>query len=305
MLRQRWLGWGLLWLFCSVAEAAIEPSATPLYSLPYPPGEEFLVGQGYLDFPTHEGQYAIDWLMPEGTPILAARKGVVVEAIDVFSKSGLTSDFWNKANRVVVQHDDGTFALYYHLLHQGIKVKVGQQVSEGQELALSGNTGYSATPHLHFMVYRQTNGGMESFPVLYRSGTDEPFAIVRGAKYRAPGGSPKPEEGPLKGIRGTGQLSSIRPTLVALVKKAASPAEAAVKLKAHLLENRVAYHKTYKDVFAKAQTGDKTAMRELQDFLEGMDLHTQPEIARLLVDPETESTAGEAMNIWWGLFALP
>lgn len=305
MQRQTCLGFVVLLALCSIAAGAPASPSPTLYSLPYSPGEEFLVGYGYLDFPTHEGLYAIDWLMPEETPILAARKGVVVEAFDEFWKSGLTDDMKSKGNRLVIRHDDGSLALYLHLAQHGIKVRVGQEVAEGQEIALSGNTGFSSTPHLHFMVYRYEGGAMVSFPVLFKSGEDEPFSIVRGAKYRAPGGAPKPEEGPLKGIRGTGELSSIRPQLVALVKKIENPTEAALKLKAHLLANRQAYHKAYKNTFAKAQTGDKAAMRELQDFLDGMDLQTDPAIARLTADNQSANTAQEAMLVWWGLFSLP
>jgi hypothetical protein len=279
--------------------------AAPLYSLPYAPGSEFLVGLGYDDFPTHVGQHAVDWTMPEETPVLAARGGVVVEAVASFSKSGLTDDMRDKGNRVIIRHDDGTFALYWHLAHNGVEVKVGQKVKEGERIALSGNTGFSATPHLHFMAYKQQGDKRQSFPTLFKSGGDEPFSIVRGAKYRAPGGSPPPEEGPLAGVVGTGELASIRPRLVAVVKETPNAEQAAVRLKSHLLKNREAYHKTYKQTFARAQGGDKRAMKELQEFLGGMDLHTQPEIARLLVDPKSESTANEALLVWWELFALP
>jgi hypothetical protein len=277
----------------------------PLYSLPYPPGEAFAVGQSYLEFPTHENEYAIDWIMPEETPILAARDGMVTEIVDGFSKSGLTDEYRGKANYVVLQHADRTFTLYVHLAHNSIKVKVGQQVKEGEQIALSGNTGYSATPHLHFMAYRYNGAKRESFPVLFKSGTDEPYAIYREAKYLAPGGTPNPDEGPLKDIRGTGELSSIRPSLIVLVRKEPDAEQAAVKLKDRLLKNRKAYHDLYKKTFAKSQTGDKSAMKELQDFMNDMDLQAAPEIARLITDPASSGTANEAMQIWWALFSLP
>jgi Peptidase family M23 len=282
----------------------VSPPAT-LYSLPYPPGEEFTVGQGYLEFPTHQGLYAIDWIMPEETPILAARDGVVSEIVDQFSKSGLTDEFRNKANYIVLKHDNGTFTLYMHLAHNGINVKVGQRVKEGEQIALSGNTGYSTTPHLHFLAYRLNGARQDSFPVLFKSGSDEPFVIYREAKYLAPGGAPKPDEGPLKGITGTGELSSIRPLLIKLVKQETDAEQAAIKLKEHLLKNRKAYHELYKNTFAKSQSGDKSAMKELQNFLGSMDLQADPEIARLRTDPASESVANEALLVWWGLYSLP
>jgi hypothetical protein len=279
--------------------------AETLYSLPYSPGENFMVGQGYLEFPTHENEYAIDWTMPEETPILAARDGVVTEIVDRYSKSGLTDEFRNKSNYVILQHDDGTFTLYVHLAQNGVKVKVGQRVKEGEQIALSGNTGYSATPHLHFLAYRHSGSKRDSFPILFKSGGDQPYAIYQGAKYLAPGGDPKPDEGPLKGIQGTGELSSIRPKLIELVKQETNAEQAAVKLKSHLLENRKNYHDLYKKTFAKSQTGDKSAMKELKDFLDGMDLQAAPEIARLQHDPAATGTAGEALLVWWQLFSLP
>lgn len=275
----------------------------PPYSLPYSPGSAFVVGQGYLEFPTHEGSYAIDWTMPEETPIMAARDGVVIEAVGEYSKSGLTDDLRDKGNRIIVEHDDGTRALYWHLAHEGVQVKVGQRVKEGEQISLSGNTGYSATPHLHFMVYKQNGNRMESFPVLFKSGEEEPFSIVRGAKYRAPGGAAESDDGPLKGVEGTGELASIRPTLVSLVKETKDPEQAATNLKRHLLKNRAVYNQRYKETLARSQAGDKSAMKELQTFLDGMDLHTEPAIARLLVEPTSAGTANEAMLLWWELFS--
>jgi hypothetical protein len=210
----------------------------------------------------------------------------------------------SKANYIVLRHEDGNRSHYYHLAQGGVKVKIGQQVKEGEVIALSGNTGYSATPHLHFFVDRLENGRSVSFPVLYKSGGDEPYDIVRGGKYLAPGGTAEPDEGPLAGIKGTGELSSIRPKLIAIVKAAKTPEQAAVDLKKHLLTHRAEYKKIYKAKFAKSQKGDKSAMKELQDYLGGMDLQTQPEIAKLLADPNAQSTTNEAMQIWWELFAM-
>jgi hypothetical protein len=277
----------------------------PLYSLPYPPGEEFRVGQGYLEFPTHEKDYAVDWGMPEGTPILAAREGVVTEVVDRYRKGGVAEEYRGKDNHVFLQHDDGTYTMYVHLGYQAIKVKVGQRVKEGEEIALSGNTGYSATPHLHFMAYKFVGGTRVSFPVRYKSGTETPYEIFPQAKYLAPGGTPLPEEGPLKDIKGTGELTSIRPKLIELIKGESDNEQAAFKLKDHLMKNRKAYHDLYKKMFARSQSGDKSAMKELQEFMNQMDLQAAPEIAKLKTDPASAGTTDEAMLIWWDLYALP
>ena len=103
-------------------------------------------------------------------------------------------------------------------------------------------------------------------------------------------------------IAGTGELSSIRPRVIAMVKAEKDPEKAATLLKRHLLDHRAAYHTKYKEVFAKSQKGDKPSMKELQLFLNDMDLQAQPDIARLVTDPASTSTANEAMLIWWELF---
>jgi hypothetical protein len=275
----------------------------PLYSLPYEPGATFQVGQGYLEFPTHENEYAIDWAMPEETPVHAARAGIVTQVVDSFSKSGLTEDMKQKGNYIRIRHDDQSRALYYHLAQNGARVKVGQRVDEGQLIALSGNTGFSATPHLHFVVDRPEGGKYVSVPVLFKSDSDEPFDIVHGAKYKAPGGEAAVDKGPLQGVKGTGELSSIRPRVIALVKAEKDPKKAAALLKRHLLDNRATYRQKYKTALARSQKGDKPSMKELQLFLNDMDLHAQPDVARLTIDPASAGTANEAMLIWWELFS--
>jgi len=134
---------GMLPLAAGEPTEAKKASPTgPIYSLPYAPGTEHLVGLGYFEIPTHLGQYAVDWEMPEETPILAVHGGVVTEVVASYAKSGLTEDMKRKANYVVIRHDDGSYAIYVHLAQDGAKVKPGQRVEEGQEIALSGNTGF-------------------------------------------------------------------------------------------------------------------------------------------------------------------
>ena len=67
---------------------------------------------------------------------------------------------------MLVLHDDGTLGEYMHLSPSGVEVEPGQRVERGQELALSGNTGFSSTPHLHFQVMTATDDGIakQSFP---------------------------------------------------------------------------------------------------------------------------------------------
>jgi murein DD-endopeptidase MepM/ murein hydrolase activator NlpD len=161
---------------------------TYLYSLPYTPGTTFKVTQGYHGSFSHTGpdEYAIDWKMPEGTPVLCAREGTVVSVKDQFEKGGPHRKFEDCANMVTVQHSDGTMAHYCHLAPHSAKVRVGQKIRAGDLLAASGNTGFTSGPHLHFAVFRARDGfGRETIPVKFRTGTASGEALVSGKTYRA------------------------------------------------------------------------------------------------------------------------
>ncbi len=123
-----------------------------LYVLPYEIGKKSFVPQGYNGRFSHKKQYALDFKMREKTPIRAARDGLVIALKDDSDKGGRTVDFANLANYIAILHKDNTFALYYHLFKNGSKVKLGDKVTQGQIIGLSGNTGWSTAPHLHFVV---------------------------------------------------------------------------------------------------------------------------------------------------------
>ena len=103
---------------------------------------------------THRGlsAYAIDFPVPDGTPIHAAREGIVVGAEGSNSIGGMSPEYRKYANYVIIEHSDGTMRNYYHLRKNGAHVKIGQKVSKGDLIGYSGNTGYSSGPHLHFSV---------------------------------------------------------------------------------------------------------------------------------------------------------
>ncbi|TCT26272.1 M23 family metallopeptidase [Thermomonas haemolytica] len=114
-----------------------------------------------------ENRYAIDFATPEGTPVLAARGGVVMQVQDGFSGHGLDPHRdASRANLIRILHDDGSMGLYAHLANGGARVRVGQRVEAGQRIGLSGNTGYSTAPHLHFAV--QVNRGMQLLSIPFR-----------------------------------------------------------------------------------------------------------------------------------------
>ncbi len=129
-----------------------------VYSLPYAKDKHFRVSQSYLGSFSHykgsQNEYAIDFVMPPGTRILASRPGVVISCKGESKVGGPTKKFIDKQNFVIIKHGDGTYASYDHLKHNGVLVRVGQKVGAGTPIGLCGSTGMSESPHLHLCVFR-------------------------------------------------------------------------------------------------------------------------------------------------------
>lgn len=109
---------------------------------------------------TPKGRHAVDIAMPEGTPVLAARGGMVVDTRN--SQAGAAPN--PGGNQVRILHDDGTMGVYLHLQQGSVQVAPGQRVRAGTAIARSGNTGRSSGPHLHFVVQRNVGLAVESIP---------------------------------------------------------------------------------------------------------------------------------------------
>ncbi len=131
------------------------------YRLPYGDTESFPVIQGYRARLSHRGseQYTVDFGMPIGTPVHAARDGVVALAEDSHDLGCWREECGRLANFIVLLHPDGTTGEYFHLQRGSVQVQLGQHVERGELLAFSGNTGYTTAPHLHFGVYRTGRDG--------------------------------------------------------------------------------------------------------------------------------------------------
>jgi murein DD-endopeptidase MepM/ murein hydrolase activator NlpD len=159
------------------------------YELPYTPGEKFKVTQGYDGKFSHKGsnKYAIDWNLPQGTLVRAARGGMVVRVKDDSNTGGPTADYDRYNNYVLIRHDDGTLGHYCHLQQGSCLMKPGQVVATGEALARSGTTGFSSGPHLHFCVFKTKNGReRESLPVKFRTEKASATTLAEGRSYRAP-----------------------------------------------------------------------------------------------------------------------
>jgi murein DD-endopeptidase MepM/ murein hydrolase activator NlpD len=160
-----------------------------VYQLPFAPGTKYKVTQGYNGSFSHKGSnlYAIDWQMPEGTPVYAARGGLVVKVRDDSDKGGESIKFDKFNNYVLIRHSDGTLGHYCHLKKGGVCVKPGETVRTGQLIAHSGNTGFSSGPHLHFSVFKTKDGKERlSIPVKFKTADDElAITLKEGRRYRA------------------------------------------------------------------------------------------------------------------------
>ncbi len=158
------------------------------YRMPLGGTNAIRISQGYDGPFSHKGleAYALDFPMQEGTPILAARGGTIADVIQDKVTSGIRTGENEGDNRVVIEHADGTFAIYAHLRHGG-SARVGQHVESGDLIGLSGDTGFSTGPHLHFEVYKiRRDGRRQTLPIQFWDGSPAGFTGLAGREY-APG----------------------------------------------------------------------------------------------------------------------
>jgi murein DD-endopeptidase MepM/ murein hydrolase activator NlpD len=124
-----------------------------VYALPYEEGKSYYMVQGYFSSFTHKERAALDFKMKRGTKICAVREGVVIRVKEDGDRGGLKKKYRAYGNYVIIQHADSSRAGYWHLKKDGVMVNVGDTVKKRQVIALSGKTGYSFMPHLHFLVW--------------------------------------------------------------------------------------------------------------------------------------------------------
>lgn len=157
------------------------------YAMPFGPGR-YVVMQGprgtFSHFAGTGSENAVDWTVPEGTIVCAAREGRVVGVKQDSSIGGADPSFRPFANYVIIKHADGTFAEYVHLQKDGAMVKLGDEVSTGQPIGLSGQTGFASKPHLHFDVFQAIDGKKKlSLPFRLKTDHGTFTEFVRGQSY--------------------------------------------------------------------------------------------------------------------------
>jgi len=157
---------------------------TYVYDLPFKEGTKHKVVQGYGGRFSHTNKAALDFAMPESTPIYAAREGTIYSYKDDSNEGGpFTKE--SKANYIIIQHGDGSFGCYWHLKQNGVAVKKGF-VSKGQLIGYSGRTGFVLWPHLHFAVKRRLNYEKDSFVRTKFMTTKGIMLLKAGESYERP-----------------------------------------------------------------------------------------------------------------------
>jgi murein DD-endopeptidase MepM/ murein hydrolase activator NlpD len=169
------------------------PATELVLAPPFEAGQRYPVSQGFKGDRTHstpDSEFAIDIVMPVGTPVLAVRDGVVMDVEEDFNRGGSDRDkYLDKANHVRILHEDGTMAVYAHLDLASVSVRPGGRIRAGQQIARSGNTGFSSGPHLHFAIQRNVGMQLVSLPFKFETATGLPAApeeaqILQGTRNR-------------------------------------------------------------------------------------------------------------------------
>jgi len=162
------------------------------YLFPYAHGVKHGMFQGYFGNATHQSCHCLDFDLEEGSPVHAARDGLVARVWQGFSTGGPSPAFRDKSNGVWILHSDGTVAQYAHLQKDGARVRPGQEVTAGQMIGLSGHTGQASGPHLHFQVNQPSWGEDKTVPTLFLGQDGSLISPEQGKFYYSyhPSGEP-------------------------------------------------------------------------------------------------------------------
>ncbi|WP_299226008.1 M23 family metallopeptidase [uncultured Psychroserpens sp.] len=155
-----------------------------LYELPFMKGKRYKIIQSFDGKFSHNkphSKYAIDFGTPIGDTITAARSGRVFFVKEDSKEHCKTSKCASKGNKVLIIHDDGTMAHYVHLDFEGALVEIGDHVSVNQPIGISGMTGFTTIPHLHFVMYKARS---KSIPYYFKGFRRK--KLKQGKYYKKP-----------------------------------------------------------------------------------------------------------------------
>ena len=140
-----------------------------IYQLPFKNNTNKLIVQGYFSSFSHRNRVALDFKMKRGTSIFAARRGIVIRVKEDGNKGGWNRKYRPYGNMIIIQHNDGSRAGYWHLQYNGATVNIGDTVHQGQVIGFSGKTGYTLFPHLHFLVWNSNNGNWQQVATRFQT----------------------------------------------------------------------------------------------------------------------------------------
>lgn len=160
-----------------IALGSLEKEIVPsLIELPFTKGNRYRIIQGNNTDFTHNNDfshYAIDFSLEVNDTITSASDGVVVGVIEDYEFGGEGPEWRPYGNFITIyQSSSGRYFQYVHLVYQGSLVQVGDSIASGQPIALSGETGQTNIPHLHFncLIPVDRDGDVKSYPVTFREG---------------------------------------------------------------------------------------------------------------------------------------
>jgi murein DD-endopeptidase MepM/ murein hydrolase activator NlpD len=156
----------------------VQNDTSYVYWLPFESGKKFFLVQAANSHMSHKNELSLDFKMKSGSKICAAREGVVVAIKKDSDKGGLKDEYLSEGNHIIILHNDGSRAMYWHLEKEGVFVNEGDTVQKGQVIGSSGNTGFTAFPHLHFQI--KDKNGKE---ILSRFCTTKGIRYLRPAKW--------------------------------------------------------------------------------------------------------------------------
>lgn len=149
LIVKKFYTWNFNWT-TTLSDSSKYKKVSGVYSLPFLSSKAVKQTQGPNGKYSHNQTEAFDFAMPEGTPIVAAREGVILLTKADSDIGGPDKSYSGDANYITIYHMDGTIANYLHFKKNGVLVKEGMHVLQGQLIGYSGNTGFSDGPHLHF-----------------------------------------------------------------------------------------------------------------------------------------------------------
>ena len=127
----------------------------------------------YDESPAHVGSLknSVDFICKEGMEVKAVADGIVMDLKSDSDIGGENKKLEPLGNFIEIQHDYDEYSEYEHLRKDGVLVKIGEKVKQGQIIGYSGATGWLAHlgPHLHFMVgrYGENDENYETLKIMW------------------------------------------------------------------------------------------------------------------------------------------